>query len=152
MIDRLCLAVLFMLLVFKAPVHGMEVTMVDSPATGNSSLSRLVTDPNGIVHLSWVETFEDNAALYMATLEGEQWHSRTRISEGNNWFVNWADFPAVSVNSASNTALWLRKSSEGSYNYDVVGSFFDGEFAKWGEGFVIHKDGSLFLRPKIIMK
>lgn len=141
MIDRKGLAVFFLLLAFQTPIQAMEVSLIDSPASGNSGLSRLVTDPNGVVHISWVETSEDQAALYMATLQGEQWRSRTRISEGSNWFVNWADFPAVSVNSKSKTALWLRKSSEGSYNYDVVGSFVDRDQTKWSEGFVIHKDG-----------
>ena len=39
------------------------------------------------------------------------------------------------------TAHWLQKSSEGTYDYDVVASFRGLESSEWSEGRVVHSDG-----------
>lgn len=124
-----------------APTGAMEVHILSSPAESQSSLSRLTTDPKGGVHLSWVQTREKESALYHSTLEDQQWSEPSRIASGNNWFVNWADFPFLSVNTLGKTAHWLQQSSDGTYDYDVVASFYNPISTEWRAGKVIHKDG-----------
>ncbi len=63
------------------------------------------------------------------------------ISQGDDWFVNWADFPFLAVGDSGMTAHWLQKSSEGTYNYDVKAAFYSQQTQTWGKGITIHKDG-----------
>ena len=121
--------------------NAAEVTVLSSPTGSPSSLSRLVTDEQGRVHLSWVSTADEVSTLQYATLEGGVWQAPQVIASGDDWFVNWADFPFLSVNQGAMTAHWLQKSSEGTYNYDVVAVFRDKENGPWSEGIVVHKDG-----------
>jgi hypothetical protein len=55
--------------------------------------------------------------------------------------VNWADFPFLSVNDAGMAAHWLKKSSHGTYDYDIVATFYDSATRNWSKPAVIHKDG-----------
>lgn len=133
--------VLLLACLYSAISHGMEVSLIDSPAEDNTALSRLVTDPSGGVHLSWVESVENKSTLFYSSLHQDQWGEPQAVASGDDWFVNWADFPVLSVNDSSKVAHWLRKSSDGTYNYDVVARFYDDRSSKWSDGIVIHKDG-----------
>ena len=65
------------------------------------------------------------------------------IAEGTNWFVNWADFPSMTVlPDGSLAAHWLVRSGEGTYAYDVnVARSFDGG-ASWSKPLAPHRDGT----------
>ena len=115
--------------------------LLETPAGENTSLSRLVSDVKGNLHLSWVKTTGDKQGLYYSTLNEHSWSPSKLIAEGDNWFVNWADFPSLVVNQNSMTAHWLQMSAEGTYDYDVRASFFDSVKQTWGEDIVVHKDG-----------
>ncbi|WOJ92861.1 hypothetical protein R0135_13850 [Congregibacter variabilis] len=117
------------------------VEELPSPAPLNSSLSRVSRDELGGLYLSWVAQGDSLAQLaYSKWLDGT-WSGPQTISEGANWFVNWADFPVLSMNGGADVAHWLQSSGEGSYDYDVVASFYDQSQAKWGEGVVVNRSG-----------
>ena len=83
------------LLAACSQVPEQEVTLIESPANGNSSLARLLTDPSGDIYLSWVEKFESKTTkLFYSKLGNNAWDTPNQISEGKDWFVNWADFPS----------------------------------------------------------
>jgi hypothetical protein len=63
------------------------------------------------------------------------------IAQGEDWFVNWADFPSLAVNENSMAAHWLRKSAAGSYDYDVKASFYQPDEQVWSDPITVHKDG-----------
>lgn len=118
-----------------------KLEMLSSPAPANSSLSRIVSDEAGNVYLSWVSQQEGMATLSYARLIDTGWTSAETISRGSDWFINWADFPALSVNNGNMVAHWLRKSDEGNYDYDIEASFYDAKRRSWSEAGTIHKDG-----------
>ncbi|MFT6753630.1 MAG: hypothetical protein ACJA2O_003826 [Candidatus Azotimanducaceae bacterium] len=118
-----------------------KVILLKTPSGENTSLSRLVSDAKGELHLSWVKTTGDHQGLYYSTLNELSWSPAKLIAEGDNWFVNWADFPSLVVNQNSMTAHWLQMRAEGTYDYDVRASFFDSVKQIWGEDIVVHKDG-----------
>ena len=62
------------------------------------------------------------------------------ISRGNNWFVNWADFPALSVDASGMVAHWLQISAQGTYDYDIRARFYPQDKATWTEAQTIHTD------------
>ncbi len=46
--------------------------------------------------LSWVEkSAEGSYALRFAVRDTKAWSTAATVAEGNDWFVNWADFPSV---------------------------------------------------------
>jgi hypothetical protein len=63
------------------------------------------------------------------------------VAEGDNWFVNWADFPSViALTDGSLAAHWLVKSGTGTYAYDVnIARSKDGGNT-WGKAIIPHTD------------
>jgi hypothetical protein len=63
------------------------------------------------------------------------------VAEGENWFINWADFPSViALADGSLAAHWLVKSGSGTYAYDVnIARSKDGG-KTWGRPTVPHTD------------
>jgi hypothetical protein len=118
-----------------------EVSVMQVPAGSNSSLSRLVTDTDGDVYLSWVSRKDEMSTLSWSKLEDGVWQAPQVITQGDDWFVNWADFPSLVVNEDSMAAHWLRMSAEGTYDYDVNAAFYHSASKSWGKAVTIHKDG-----------
>ncbi|MEE4110167.1 MAG: hypothetical protein V2I24_12515 [Halieaceae bacterium] len=130
------------------PVAAQEPTgrspipeRLSSPAAAHSQLSRLTSDEAGNLYLSWVTRRGDTAALAFASFNGTGWSAPATISEGADWFLNWADFPRLSVHDGSMVAHWLRRSGDGGYDYDVVTSFHDAAQRRWRDGTVLNTDG-----------
>ena len=115
--------------------------LLPSPAPINSSLSRLVSDESGQIYLSWLSQDAGMASLAYARLTDDGWTTSEIISQGRDWFINWADFPALSVNAGNMTAHWLRMSAEGTYDYDIEARFYAADVGSWSEVTTIHNDG-----------
>ncbi len=120
---------------------GVSVTRLETPAPSNSSLSRVVADESGRIYLSWVNRNEEVASFVFSQLTEDKWSEPQKVSQGDDWFVNWADFPMLSVNQGNKTAHWLKMSAEGTYDYDIEAKFYDTEQQGWSEPRIIHNDG-----------
>lgn len=118
----------------------VEINFLTTPAEKNSQLPNLFTSEAGDIYLSWVETTEEESQLYYSQLIGQEWSKATQISKGDNWFVNWADFPSMIVGENSMAAHWLQKSAQGTYDYDIkISTSVQGE--GWSPAFTPHQDG-----------
>src|SRR3546814_15808341 len=65
------------------------------------------------------------------------------IARGNDWFVNWADLPALA--QLSDGSLWahlLRKNGSATYAYDAVLSHSRDGGATWSPWRPMHDDGT----------
>jgi len=114
------------------------VLQTDNP----SSLPRLFTNSKGETFLSYVErTPEKVAKLYFTKLVNEQWGAPQLIAEGDNWFVNWADFPSVIENNSHMAAHWLQKSDKGTFDYNVRVAMSVNSGSEWSDSFIPHTDG-----------
>jgi hypothetical protein len=118
-----------------------QLARLPSPAPANSSLSRVVADESGEIYLSWVSQDAEQATLAFARLTSEGWDAAKVISEGRDWFVNWADFPVLSVDSSGMVAHWLQMSATGTYDYEIRARFYAQDKATWTEARTIHTDG-----------
>ena len=118
-----------------------QLEHLPSPAPSNSSLSRVTANESGEIYLSWVSQDTEQATLAFSRLSSEGWDTPKVISQGNNWFVNWADFPALSVDSSGMVAHWLQISAQGTYDYDIRARFYPQDKASWTEAQTIHTDG-----------
>jgi hypothetical protein len=70
--------------------------------------------------------------LRFSRLSGESWSSPVTIAEGNDFFANWADLPAVvEMGSGDLLAHWLAKTADDTYAYSIfLARSYDGG-ASW---------------------
>lgn len=130
-------------LLMHATGHA-EAREIPTPAAPGSGQPNLVAAPDGQIYLSWLEPQgASGIRLRFATREGDGWSAPRTIAEGSDWFVNWADFPSMTVlPDRTLAAHWLVKSGEGTYAYDVrVSQSFDGG-ASWTAPLIPHRDGT----------
>ncbi len=125
----------------KTKITG-EVVPLSSPAADSAAEPYLFTDAKGIVHLSWVQKKGKESSLHFSTLVKDQWTAPVTISNGNNWFVNWADYPVVASDANGNMlAHFLEKSDSAKFTYDIklVASADAGK--TWSGPTILHDDG-----------
>jgi hypothetical protein len=117
----------------------------ESPAGTDSREPELYAARDGRrVILSWVEKVgEKRYSLRFAKRDEGGWSEVLTVAEGENWFINWADFPSViELKDGSLAAHWLVKSGPGTYAYDVnISRSMDGG-KTWGKPIVPHTDGT----------
>jgi hypothetical protein len=121
-----------------------EIAEMASPAPSGSREPNLTTDGAGRVHLSWTEVVPAGGhALRFSTLEGEAWSEPRTIAAGDDWFVNWADFPSLLVLPGGRLAAhWLQKSGPGTYAYDVRVALSQDGGRSWSAPLTPHRDGT----------
>jgi hypothetical protein len=126
---------------------------LESPAAPGSRTPSLFAAGDGTVYMSWQEpldvdgeapasTQQGRFALRFARLEGNAWGPARTITEGDDFFVNWADFPTIAESDGTLAAHWLRRNGGRGTAYDihVVRSTDGGE--TWSESVVPHHDGT----------
>lgn len=153
-----CLSLLVALVVSLG--SGMQqpaLRETEPPAGLGSAQPNLFASPDGRIFLSWIEPGRAKKhQLRFAVRRGGGWSQARVIAEGDNWFVNWADFPSVvALPDGTLAAHWLVKSGPGTYSYDVNVALSTDAGDTWGEPVVPHRDGtptehgfvSMFARP-----
>lgn len=123
-------------------IADAQLVNLSSPAGDSCAEPYLFTDAKGIVHLSWVEKKGKTSTLFFSSLQNEQWSKPIAISSGNNWFVNWADYPVVASDAKGNLlAHFLEKSDTAKFTYDIklVASADAGK--TWSQPTTLHDDG-----------
>jgi hypothetical protein len=70
------------------------IRALQTPAAPGSAEPHLSIGPAGVL-LSWIEPSGDTSALKYARLDGERWGPAVTVAEGDDWYVNAADVPAV---------------------------------------------------------
>ncbi len=128
-----------------APETSLSFQEIASPAAPGSGLPNFFVTPGGTVLLSWVEMgTEQKAALRFAQIDGDAWAAPQTIAEGDDWFVNWADFPSiVALSDSALAAHLLVKSGPDTYAYDVQITQSQDGGRTWSPGVKPHRDGTL---------
>jgi len=116
------------------------ITYLDSPAQSPSGEPYLFTDNNSNTYLSWIETEDGTNFLKFSRLENEKWSEPHVISSGENWFVNWADYPMFAANEQQLMAHYLGKSGKGTFAYDVMLTSSQDGGNTWSEPKSVHDD------------
>jgi hypothetical protein len=122
-----------------SPVSALSMEV---PAASGSQGPHLAA-VDGTMVLSWVEPTDSGHALLYSILEGGSWSQPESVAHGDNWFVNWADFPSViPVSGSLWAAHWLVRQPAGGYAYDVLLSTSSDAGATWAEPVKPHNDGT----------
>ena len=122
----------------------LVIHAAESPAKGDSREPELSATADGRVILSWVEKLDAKRyALRMAVRDQTGWTETRTVAEGDNWFINWADFPSVvGLQDGSFAAHWLVKSGSGTYAYDVNIALSKDAGQTWTTPIVPHVDNT----------
>lgn len=123
----------------RAGIAGLDT--VPTPAGVFSGEPNLATGPDGL-YLSWLERTDTGHALRFARWEGDGWGDPGTVMDRSELFVNWADFPAMTVlDDGTLAAHWLQKSGPGTYSYDVRMALSRDGGRSWSEDVIPHRDG-----------
>ena len=109
--------------------------------TNSNGQPSLVSDGNNL-SLSWISQLPNNdAILNFSQYNKGAWMNPKSITQGDNWFVNWADFPTHSINNDLVLTSHLKKSGKGTYDYDIIMNLktMNGEIIK--SNFILNNDG-----------
>lgn len=125
------------------PALSVAVAAISSPAGEGSGEPFLTADDDGVL-MSWLERSTDGGhELRFARYDGAGWSEPRLIARSERFFVNWADFPSVTVGpQGSLWAHWLERGAEGGYDYGVrvVRSVDGGD--TWSDAWTPHEDDS----------
>jgi len=116
------------------------IQLLSSPVKKNSSLPRLFSNGNKIL-MSWVEKEDTTTILKYSSFSNDSWTASEEIISGSDWFVNWADYPAIAENNGNILTNILQKSANGTYTYDVKLNLFSKEKDEWKNNFLLNLDG-----------
>jgi len=119
------------------------IELIDVPAASESMSPNLAVGPDGTVVLSWLEQHDPEAAVKFSRLGRDGWSDPQTIAQGENWFVNWADFPSVvPISSDLWAAHWLVSQAEPWYAYNAVVALSGDSGETWSEPINPHRDGT----------
>ena len=121
----------------------IELESIPFPKMENAAMPSLFASDSNL-YVSWVTMGNDTTSeLYYSNLNPEkQWATPQLIHQGSNWFVNWADYPALVQNKGSLLAYHLQKSSLGKYSYDVLLHALPKGQTTWLGGLPLHRDST----------
>ena len=125
----------------KETAKAEIVASIQSPTGDNAAQPFLFSGEKTL--LSWIESQGDSIfSLKYSELKNEKWDSAKTITSGTNWFVNWADFPAIAEQNGNLLSHYLQMSAEGTYTYDIRMKLFNDQEGSWKDDFILHKDGT----------
>jgi hypothetical protein len=122
----------------------IELESIPFPTMENAAMPSLFASDSNL-YISWVTMENDTtAALYFSKLNSEsQWDTPQLIHQGSNWFVNWADFPALVENQGVLLSHILQKSSPETFSYDIKLQVLPKGASQWTLNLPLHQDSTL---------
>ena len=124
-----------------APAGGtdeqFEAVLTQLALPAGSRLPRFAVSGDRLLLSYVVSDTTSGDRLYLRERRGGEWTDERVLATGDNWFVNWADYPSVRPLGDSLFYHYLAYSGEGTYDYDI-------RFAVGGPGReaqVMHTDG-----------
>lgn len=124
--------------------QALVIQPSNSPTEGDSREPELTATGDGRIILSWVEKIaEKRYALRVAVRDNKGWSEVYTAAQGENWFVNWADFPSViALDDGSLAAHWLVKSGSATYAYNVNIARSSNGGKTWTKPIIPHLDNT----------
>jgi hypothetical protein len=115
-----------------------------APAGAGSRYPHLAGGQGVPVVMSWLEPDAPAGyALRHATWSGGAWQSAGTVARGDDWFINWADFPSVvPVDATTWAAHWLEQRPGSVYSYDLRIAVSRDAGASWSAAMSPHDDGT----------
>ena len=127
----------------NAPWLG-DVVEIPNPGEPGSRYPHLAVAADDTVVVSWLQPVGDRRhELRYAVLQGSAWTVARSVVAGDDWFVNWADFPSVVPGPNQLLAAhWLQQRPGHAYSYDVRLAVSADAGQTWTEPMSPHDDGT----------
>jgi len=93
--------------------------------------------------MSFTQKLNDSLhVVKFSKLENGKWTEAIEIARGDDWFVNWADFPAIVENNGNIASHFLEKSDPATFAYDVHLKVSNDNGQHWNDDFLLHTDST----------
>lgn len=121
-----------------------SVEEIETPTATGAEAPSLATLPDDRVLMSWIETEGPvHAAVRTAIFDGDDWTQQVTVVEGDDLFINYADFPSVVALPDGTLAInWLQMNGDSYFAYNTNISLSQDNGATWSAGIVPHRDGT----------
>ena len=125
----------------KSPKESAsKYIIIENPAQPGSEEPSLFASEDGTIYFSWVHTQDKVSTLQFSTYREERWSQIKQIAEGDDWFVNWADFPSMAVqNGGYLSTFYLAKNAPDTYAYGVNMLFSSDGGRSWSDPMIPHE-------------
>ncbi len=110
-----------------------------SPAGPGSGEPYLASAGEGL-WMSWIEEGDGVHLVKVARHDGRQWTEPAVVASGSDFFVNWADFPALLIRGDTVVVHWLQRGGQGTYDYGVRLSWSVDGGGTWSPPWTPHED------------
>jgi len=124
---------------------SFTIQEIDNPSASNSGEAFITVSPDNKLYLSWLEEIDTTKTrLALSHLDGASFKTAKPIATGQDWFINWADFPGIGFIGNTNPVLfayWLQMSTSGTYDYDINYTLSHDSGNTWKNNKVLHNDG-----------
>ena len=122
---------------------SVDIRPLATPASSTSSEPQL-TASNGRVILTWVDRTRANSALRFAEHTGRGWSAPMTAAQGSDWFLSYADPPAVMrLSNGTLVAQWLQQTDPRVEAMDLKLSYSRDQGQSWSSPFTPHHDGTM---------
>ncbi|MFQ6005632.1 MAG: hypothetical protein ACE5OQ_09015 [Woeseia sp.] len=120
-----------------------DIGRIEVPAGPGSTSPNLDVGNDGTVVLSWLQPDGAGHILKFSVLDDSDWRTPRVVARGEDWFVNWADFPSVvPISNTFWASHWLVRRPAGGYAYDIAVSVSNDAGKGWSDPFPPHRDGT----------
>lgn len=119
----------------------LAVVKMDNPSMAQSQTPRLFSNGNEL-YISWVTSKGETDFLNFSILKDTTWANAETIVKGNDWFTNWADFPAIAESNGNILTSFLQKSANGTYTYDIKLNLYNATTKMWKKDILLNTDGT----------
>jgi hypothetical protein len=122
-------------------VHLERLPFATGDDAGQPSVA---VSPDGRFIVTWQERTGGRASLWYAALDGDGREIRRgRIASGENWVINWADFPSLAVLANGDWVThYFEKSARSRHAYDIRLVRSTDRGATWSKPVTPHQDGT----------
>ena len=125
------------------PSFDPQLSQFPSIGAAGSMAPSISRGHDDSIVMSWIEPSGEGHALQFVVLGDDGWGEQRTVTSGEDWFVNWADFPSVvPVSNDLWGAHWLVRQPAGGYAYDVHLSLSHDQGDTWSESMLAHTDNT----------
>ncbi|MFT5288003.1 MAG: hypothetical protein ACI8QS_001171 [Planctomycetota bacterium] len=119
-----------------------QIEDVEVASHGRAGMPAPVLGADGVLRMSWVERHGGGEArLLLSTFGEDGFGPPHEVARGDDWFVNWADFPTTSaLADGSLLAVWMRMLGEGTFAYGIQFSLSHDGGTSWSDPAWLHDD------------
>lgn len=109
----------------------------------NSLTPYLVNAEDGKTYLSFLQKQDNITTLFWSSWQDSTWTNPRPIATGKNWFVNWADYPGISVHKDGTMLAWfLQKNDSATFAYQVMITMSIDKGVTWTVPKPLHDDNT----------